>query len=185
MGKKEIFGCILGLICILCLNVCNFNNIIYVAIAAAAVIFVYRIVSMLDFDMYGITSKFFKRQTIERKELNEYNREILYLKNNNKINEFLENEHCKLLYNDYGNGYQIRIQDKHGRHKIINVQPFSSDKKYVDFVEKLWLIIQAYFSKDITFNGIKWWLDYVDKEIQVDIWDLNDDDKKIVITEEG
>ena len=72
----------------------------------------------------------------------------------NKPVDYLENENVLMYFNNYGNGYCIRVKDKVKFNKIIEVAtPISSN-----IIATIWIHFQKNFSDKTTYNIIKIWL---------------------------
>ena len=77
-----------------------------------------------------------------------------YMQNSKHV-DFLENDNLKLYFNNIGSTYNIRLVNKKNNKSCEIQHKFCNESKLIS----LWGLIQMNFSQDLTYSGLRFWLD--------------------------
>ena len=97
------------------------------------------------------------RETIPEKSMWSYAQDINRYMHNHKSKDFLENQNCKAMINNFDQGFVIRVQNKKNLNEafeIYSIIPVGKDQ----LIATLWSIMQVYFNPNITYSGLLFWV---------------------------
>ncbi len=77
---------------------------------------------------------------------------------NSEFADFLENDNLKLYFNNIASIYNIRLVNKKNNKSCEIQHEYCSKSKLIS----LWGLIQMNFNQDLTYSGLRFWLDGFD-----------------------